>query len=855
VGRAHGHDPLDTQTEVSEPRRLHHFLPKAGPGTLTDPDTILEHFLEWASEKELTLYPEQEEAILELLADRHVVLSTPTGSGKSLVALALHWKGLCEGRRSFYTAPVKALVSEKFFDLCEEFGPEQVGMLTGDASVNHDAPVICCTTEVLANMALRNGQQTDAPYVVLDEFHYYADRDRGVSWQIPLITLPHTLFLMMSATVGNTAQIEERLSDFSRREVAHVHSDVRPVPLDFEYRETSLHQTLEDLHSSGRSPIYVVNFTQRECGDLAQGSTSTSFCTGPERKAIAQALAEARFDTPYGKDIKRFLGHGIGVHHAGLLPKYRLLVEQLAQQGHLKVIFGTDTLGVGVNIPIRTVVFTRLSKFDGEKVGILSIRDFKQIAGRAGRRGFDVQGSVICQAPEHIIENKRIEQKNQGGKKKPRKPAPKGFVAWNEDTFQALVEKPSEALESRFEMSHGMLLSLLQRSTPADYSDVIEVVDRSHESKASKSRQRRRAAQIFRDLRRAGIAEIVEASFGPPEIQIADDLQSEFSLHQTLSLYLVAALEALDAASPTFSLDVLSLVEAIQENPRPILSQLVWDKKRELIAQLKAEGVEYDERQRKLEDITWDKPLESFLHETFNVFAEHHPWVGGENVRPKSIAREMFEDYRSFDDYVKEYGLSRSEGLLLRYLSQVHNTLVKSVPQEYKTDAVLDAIAFLRTLLQVDSSMVDAWEDLVDPTPAARRDERQAAVFDLAQQSRALVARIRSEMLILIRALSQNALDEAVALVAHDPDDRFDTARFKAALGPYFEDYDAILFTPEARRAHHTRIDELRPRVWSVTQVLVDPAGDNFWAVHGEVDLTQERDREGPLVRIERIGT
>jgi superfamily II RNA helicase len=380
---------------VSEAVRLHHYLPESGSGTSPDPDTILEHFLDWVARKDLDLYAEQEEAILELLADRHVVLSTPTGSGKSMVALALHWKALCEGRRSFYTAPVKALVSEKFFDLCQELGPERVGMLTGDASVNHDAPVICCTTEVLANMALRSGDEIDAPYVVLDEFHYYADRDRGVSWQIPLITLKNTLFLMMSATVGNTAAIEERLRDYSGRAVAHVHSDVRPVPLDFEYRETSLHQTLEELHESGRSPVYVVNFTQRECGDLAQGSTSARFCTGPERKAIARTLADARFDTAYGKEIKRFLGHGIGVHHAGLLPKYRLLVEQLAQQGHLKVIFGTDTLGVGVNIPIRTVVFTRLSKFDGEKVGILSVREFKQIAGRAGRRGFDEQGSVV----------------------------------------------------------------------------------------------------------------------------------------------------------------------------------------------------------------------------------------------------------------------------------------------------------------------------------------------------------------------------------------------------------------------------------------------------------------------------
>ena len=502
------------QSAVSEPARLHQRLPD---GDSADPDDVLERFLDWLAARGLDPYPEQEEAILELLADRHVVLSTPTGSGKSLVAMALHFKGLCEGRRSFYTAPVKALVSEKFFELCLELGPERVGMLTGDASVNHDAPVICCTTEVLANMALRGGEGIDAPYAVLDEFHFYADRGRGVSWQIPLIALRHTLFLMMSATLGNTARIEERLRDFTGRDVAHVHSDLRPVPLDFEYRETPLHETLEELHAGGRSPVYVVNFTQRECGELAQGMTSARFCDAEERRRIAGVLADVHFDTAYGRDVKRFLSHGIGIHHAGLLPKYRLLVERLAQQGLLKVIFGTDTLGVGVNIPIRTVVFTKLSKFDGEKVGILSVRDFRQISGRAGRKGFDDRGSVVCQAPEHVIENRKLDARaSAGGKRKPRKSAPRGYVPWNRDTFERLVERPAEPLESRFHLSHGMLLALLQRDGAGDYAAAIRLIDRSHENDAAKARERRHAAALFRSLRSAGIVQLSESVFGPP---------------------------------------------------------------------------------------------------------------------------------------------------------------------------------------------------------------------------------------------------------------------------------------------------------------------------------------------------
>jgi superfamily II RNA helicase len=831
------------------------------PETETDDaDAILDAFLEWLSESGLTPYPEQEEAILELLADRHVVLSTPTGSGKSLVALALHFAALCRGLRSFYTAPVKALVSEKFFALCQEFGPERVGMMTGDASVNRDAPIICCTTEILANMALRQGRSAPIPIAVLDEFHYYADRDRGAAWQIPLITLRNAQLLLMSATLGNTAPIEERLAAFTGRAVAHIHSDLRPVPLDFEYRETPLLETLEDLHERGLGPVYVVSFTQRECGELAQGLTSAKLASREERVAISRAIADARFDTAYGRELKRFLGHGIGVHHAGLLPRYRLLVEQLAQRGLLQVILGTDTLGVGVNVPIRTVLFTKLVKFDGEKVGILSVRDFKQIAGRAGRKGFDDRGAVVCQAPEHVIWNKRAATRSEarGSRRVARKKAPPGFVPWNAETFERLRERPPEPLRSRFDVTHGMIVAILQRDPGEDeeagYRGVIQLIERCHESATRKSRLRRRAAALFRSLRRAGVVEIVEGGFGPPEVRVRADLQSDFSLHRALSLYLVEAAAALDPESSDFALDLLSLVEAIQEDPRAILAEQRSRARKELVAKLKAEGVDYEERRLRAEEVEHPKPAEAFIRQTFELFASEHPWVGESHVHPKSIAREMFEGMRSFRDYVKEYALARSEGLLLRYLSQVHNTLAKSIPEESKTEAVYDALAYLRTTLaRVDSSLVEAWESLSEPrepgeAPPAPRP------FDLATNERALRARVRQEMLALVAALARREFGEAVALLragdgAPDPDE------LEAAITPFFEEYGGLLLTPEARRAHHTRLVRTEPRRFDVSQVLLDPAGDHLWAIHGEVDLRSERDPEGPLVALVRIGT
>ena len=411
------------------------LLPLPGAPPLDDSE-VLDRFVSWVTSSGLSLYPAQEEAILELLDGRHVVLSTPTGSGKSMVANFLHFQAMARGQRSFYTCPIKALVNEKFFDLCRLFGPENVGMMTGDGAVNRDAPIICCTAEILMNVALREANPR-ADAVVMDEFHYYADRDRGVAWQVPLLLLDKARFLLMSATLGDVAVIAEGLTTLTGRSVAEVRSDDRPVPLEFVWQETPLHETLEEMVSAGRAPVYLVNFTQRAAAEQAQNLMSARFSSKEEKERLKEALTGFRFDTPFGKELQRFLRHGIGLHHAGLLPKYRLLVERLAQQGLLKVVSGTDTLGMGVNIPIRTVLFTQLCKFDGEKTAILTARDFRQIAGRAGRKGFDDRGFVVAQAPEHVIENKRIAEKQAAGKKvEKKKPPQKGFVPWDRNTFE-----------------------------------------------------------------------------------------------------------------------------------------------------------------------------------------------------------------------------------------------------------------------------------------------------------------------------------------------------------------------------------------------------------------------------------
>jgi superfamily II RNA helicase len=847
---------------VTERRPLAALLPDAPVPS----DELLTRFLDWCAEAGFELYPAQEEALLELWAGKHVVLSTPTGSGKSLVALGLHFKALAEGRTSFYTSPIKALASEKFFALCDELGAQRVGMLTGDASINPEAKVICCTAEVLANMALRSGPLLDAPEVVMDEFHYYSDAERGWAWQVPLLTLPGTRFLLMSATLGDMTAIGRKVEAATGRAVAHVVSAVRPVPLDFEWRETPLHETIDELLRRKLAPVYVVSFTQRECAELAQALTSTPLASRDEREAIREAIAGFRFDTPYGKEVRRYVTFGVGLHHAGLLPKYRLLVEQLSQQGLLKVVCGTDTLGVGVNIPIRTVVFTRLAKYDGEKVALLKVRDFQQIAGRAGRKGFDDRGLVVAQAPEHVVAKRLAERKGKrgGGSFRPRP----GEVVWSEETFRRLITSSPETLRSRFHVTHGMVLQLLQRDAGIDdparrnFASLRELVGACHDEEGAKRRHLARAALLVRSLARAGILELRRDTVRDYRwVVVAENLQFDFSLYHALSLFLVETVGDLDPESEGYVGDLLSVVESVLEDPFAVLRAQAEREKGRLVAELKADGVAYEERMERLAEVTHPKPLADWLAARYDRFVRLHPWIAGHDVSPKSIGREMIESFSSFDDYVRLYQLQRSEGVLLRYLSQLYRTLDANVPDLRKTEAVDDAIALLRTMIELtDSSLLEEWESLLHPELLAkRRDERERVVEalwvrELVENPRALAARVRSEVHLLVHALAQRDWEEAAERVVAVSIDPWDAARFERELAPFFAAHAALLDTAEARRHRWTRIEPAGDRRWTVTQTLLDAEGDHDFGLRATVDLRGATAVDQPLLRVEWLG-
>ena len=847
---------------------LGEFLPGDGDASSS---SLLGRFLDYTAGRGLVLYPAQEEAILELLDEKNVILNTPTGSGKSLVASAMLFASLARGRRAVYTCPIKALVNEKWMALCREFGPEEVGLATGDATVNRDAPILCCTAEILANIALRRGEATEVDDVVMDEFHWYADRDRGVAWQTPLLTLPRTRFLLMSATLGDTTFFEQALTQLNGRPTAAVKSTDRPVPLDFAYSEILLAHTLERLAEEAKTPVYVVHFTQADAAGSAQDFTSLKVCTRDEKAALADAVAGFDFSSPYGAEIRKWIRHGIGLHHAGLLPKYRVLVEQLAQRGLLKIICGTDTLGVGINVPIRTVLFTRLCKFDGQKTAHLSARDFHQIAGRAGRRGFDTRGFVVVQAPEHVIENMRLSERaaREGRKVVKRRPPDHNFVNWDLGTFKRLIGSPPEQLASRFAVSHGMLLNVLSR--PGDGCRAMrQLIRDSHESEDAKRAHRRRAWQLFRALVGRHIVEFVPRTEQGSTLRVNVNLQDDFSMDQALSMFLLEALPLLDPESATYALDVLTLVESILENPDLILRRQLDKIKDRAVAQMKADGVDYEHRMEELEKLDYPKPLSEFIYATFNAFADRHPWVGEENIRPKAIAREMFEQFRSFAEYVLDYDLERAEGLLLRHLNSVYKVLSQTVPDGVKTDEVWEVELYLRTLLrQVDSSLAEEWERMRDPgyqplgTGAARvLDRRPAdadtALPDITRDARTFTAAIRTRVFTFLRAWSTGAHDAALAALddPHDAGgDAWTPIRLRAASEAYRAEHEFLRLDPEARNLRHTHVERCDDtQVWRVQQMLVDPEAHNDWVAEFDVDLAASRRADAPVVTLRRLG-
>ncbi len=828
-------------------------LPEGG-----DDDALYDAFTGWVAYQGLEIYPHQDEAFLELLTGNNVVLATPTGSGKSLVATAAHFLALAGDRVSFYTAPIKALVSEKFFALVDLFGADNVGMMTGDAAVNADAPIICCTAEVLANLALREGSRADVGLVVMDEFHYYGEPDRGWAWQVPLLELPQAQFLLMSATLGDTSALREDLTARNGRETVLVADAERPVPLHFSWSLTPLAETVEELLKAGQAPVYVVHFTQAAAVEHATTLLSLPALSREQKDRIAEVIGGFRFGAGFGRTLVKLVRHGIGVHHAGMLPKYRRLVEQLAQRGLLRVICGTDTLGVGINVPIRTVLLTGLAKFDGSRMRTLRVREFQQIAGRAGRAGFDTIGYVVVQAPEHVIENERLLAKagDDPVKKKrvQRRKPPDGTIVWNEATFTRLVEGTPETLVPRMKVDNAMLLNVIAREEDA-FGVLRRLLTENHEERRTQLRLARRALRLARSLIASGVlARLPEPDEFGRRYVLTADLPADFALNQPLAHFALAVLDVLDPESPEHALDVVSVVESVLEGPMQILLAQQYAARGALVAELKADGVEYEERMELLEQVTWPQPLAELLGATYEVYRQTHPWLREDGLQPKSIVREMFEQGMTFTDFVGRYGLARGEGLVLRYLSDAYRTLRRTVPEQHRSAALDDLVDWLgETVRQTDSSLLDEWEALTDPEQALHPSAPPPPPRTLSAQTRVLQVMVRNAMFRRVELVARDQVDALAALDAAtagrlDPPvtPPLDRAAWDAALEEYYTEHDRVGTDADARGPRLLQV-AVEGRRWKVRQTLADPENHHDWVIDAEVDLDAS-DEVGELV-------
>jgi superfamily II RNA helicase len=820
-----------------------------------DDDELLLAITEWAEESGLELYPHQEEAVLELLSGSNVILATPTGSGKSLVALAAHARSVAGGGRSWYTAPVKALVSEKFFDLCRQLGPENVGLLTGDSALNADAPVICATTEILAHVALKDGPEADLDTVVLDEFHYYGDPDRGWAWQVPLLELTRASFLLMSATLGDVTFFREELTRRTGRPTAVVDDAVRPVPLRFEYRRTLLHHAVEELLTQDAAPMYLVNFSQKDAVARASAMASVTKLDDQAKAIVAEELGRAKIPAGFGRDLARLLRNGVGVHHAGMLPRYRRLVERLTQQGVLKVISGTDTLGVGVNLPIRTVVLTRLYKYDGVENRLLTTREFHQITGRAGRAGYDTEGLVVALAPDHQAHNDAAEAKAADDPKKKRKlkkaSPPRNFVHYDEETFDRLQAATPEPLESSFTITPGMLMALLDRPGSA-WDHCRSLLLDNHEPRSRQRQHVRTTISLYKALRTAGVVRQLDTpdAYGR-FVEVDHTLQDDFALDQLLSPFLLAAIPQLDADDESYAPALLALVEAVVDNPFPILMAQKDKAKDEAMADMKASGVEYDERIEELDKIQYPQPMREQIYEVFDRWRVANPWIGDRNIAPKGVVRDLWDRAMDFPSFVRYYGIKRSEGLLLRYLSDVYKTILRAVPDEAKTDEVTEMTDWLGAVIRTtDSSLLDEWTEMFSPEATVDVDALEDAAepeSDVTTDRRAFRALVRTRVFRWVQYAATGQWEAWSEDLTEIGDHGWNARKLIEQFEPYFEAY------PDAARNESIGIDgDARgpdrfvvadgDDEWTVEQILVDPEGHDEWYLEVTIDLAASAD-------------
>ncbi|MEL7207211.1 MAG: DUF3516 domain-containing protein, partial [Actinomycetota bacterium] len=675
-------------------------------------------------------------------------------------------------------------------------------------------------------------------------------------------------FLLMSATLGDVDFFTRELTERTGRPTAVIDDAVRPVPLRFEYRRTLLHHTVEELLETDQAPLYLVNFSQKDAVATASAMASVTKLDDGAKRVVGEELARARIPAGFGRDLARLLRNGVGVHHAGMLPRYRRLVERLTQRGVLKVVSGTDTLGVGVNLPIRTVVLTRLYKYDGTENRLLTAREFHQVAGRAGRAGYDTEGLVVALAPAHQAENEAAEAKAADDPKRKRKlkkaAPPRGFVHYDEDTFDRLQAATPEPLESSFTMTPGMLLAVLDRPGRA-WDHCRALLLRNHEPRERQRRHVRTTISLYRALRTAGVVrELDEPDALGRRVEIDHALQEDFALDQLLSPFLLEAVPQLDDGDDGYPLALLALVEAVVDDPFPILMAQKDKARDEAMAEMKASGVEYEERMEELDKIGYPQPMRDQIYDVFDRWRGANPWIGDRNIAPKGVVRDLWDRAMDFPAFVRFYGVKRSEGLLLRYLSDVYKTMVRAVPDEARTAEVDEVAEWLGAVIRTtDSSLLDEWTALFSPQESPDLDTVEEAVdpeVDITTDRAGFRALVRSRVFRWVQFAATGRWEVWSDDLTEIGDHGWTAARLLEQFDGYFAAYPeedrgpVIGIDGDARGPDRFAVTEEAGDRWSIEQTLSDPDGDHEWYLGVTVDLAASAEAGEVAARLEGVG-
>jgi hypothetical protein len=662
--------------------------------------------------RNLEPYPVQEQAIREIMAGKSVLVSVPTGTGKTIMAKAAIFSAMERGKTAIYTTPLRALTEEKYRELCDDFGPGWVGMATGDFKINREAPIQVEVAEILWNRIVSEKNVAPADVVIMDEGHYFNDNERGYVWEQSMIGLdPRSQLVVLSATVGHPERFCHWVELTRRQSMTLVESRERKVPLVHEYREEFLIDTVKDLAHKGEVPAVVFVFGRELCFEVARLLKSCRrFTTDEERAKIEAACDEALLPSGASKELKPLLAHGIGIHHAGILPRYKQLVEQLTLERLIKFVVCTETIAAGINLPAKTVVFPSLRKYIQKQPRLVTAAEYHQMSGRAGRPQFDDKGLAITLAPEDVVSDLKKELKDAGKRPgldeaKIRKSVynrhrsdaqRKGEVIWSPEAHAELVKGEPAELRSRTKITAEQVLALglpdltttvlpgvvltggapavaaeideIEASLPPSMRlNIVTVIDHLLLEDRDKRAHHKLLAQLVANMRALDVID----EHGK---QVAGHMIRDLQGVDGLFVYYILFREQLDYVDMRALLELLVDHDVIQR----MLDRKGEDAKREW-CRARLRELRMENPQVAWEDVEaeWDKAHPRVLsrveeiHQQFSSLVPHPELHGGK--KQKNVWARMEDENLSFLELVEKEGLEHEEGSLFSYLIRVMN--------------------------------------------------------------------------------------------------------------------------------------------------------------------------------------